>query len=1537
MTSKAKLQQSLSKLRSLLRDQPPAGQAGFEGLIATLVAAATGLQIRLAKSGSQFGRDASSARGPFTIAIETKRYDSKLRLETLAGKVALAGFSLGGDTDLWVVGATSEAGDDVVKKVSAIADTYGISVVFLDWSPHMIPPLAVLLALDLEATEAWFKTNSPQTDAVLLRSLLDAISKSDPFTAAEQTLRASLSAAEVGVSALQSKNRIWLRKRWGDMIPSRQEFGQIVTPLDPTKKVLMGRTERLKIAARIKVSQNPKVVVVLGDEGVGKTWLVADWWLTSEHQPILIPILGKAVDLLESHDPIGSLARILELHYPAAGIDSDGWRRRLVRWFEREKSALAHPWFVVALDGLNEHPNVPWADVLVAFGRVVAKAGGVLLVTSRPAFWRREIVERLVDPLEIVEAHISGYALDEVESLLGSSGVSSATIPQRLKVFLQNPRICSVALNLLDRLAGTPNELTVERLQLEYWKQRLKERGNLVQHTANDFNNVLKAHAKEWLAHPQRQFQLDEWAQKSSVLKRNPSADVVRDLSDIVEGHFMQASSQDENSYEFRPQALPFALGLLLAHEVRNLGDTATSTAVEAIDSIIEPIRSFDLTSQIVASAFGLSCLEKHFPPAGSKALLSSWASLQNLDQRALEVVFPYTIFCPEIFCDLLAQFHEIEQYYPQEQTLAEFLFRSAEHPNVRPVLNTRILAWFGFWCKKARPFTNRDEPNSDRDSVAKCLAALTQAEEENFRSLCKEVTTPSAAHMDKNAAFQLLSGRQFHLASGIWAWCLAQAVAGDYLNASEELQWAIRLNPVDWSATANAMRTLVSSVAFGSSEPFRQAASTAWRLLGDLDSEAQAETLTGPRRAPESRSRATTFCNVNPHDPEASICDNLSNSVSIVESLSVASLRVNRFSTKEDHDLKYATPGLARFSVLPLIEKIRELVASIGMRSGMALFALCCDDLPEYSPILDDPSIRALESRLDSLTEENVDWSLAENHVVVNHMLMAIFPHIDAPAQLQHLLKVPHSAHLFLKIQGTMKPLSSEQLDGALRDAKASNNGWATDRILFMVSANPIDYSPFARSVIISQLESRSTLSRNGGYDLIRRSSDPTLDDLVISQATKDPIVPEGDEDFYRAQAIAQAVIRANRPELLPIVQPQHRQTVASQLGGDAIESVAIEIQNSLHRLLQPIAAVGESQSPVFIGSTPDGLMQRISVSDDEGVTDLGSLLFQLSDSDERSKKFEESQMKRIAQHAEFQKRLSAEGADSFLHVPSHRYMLHLVDRCPDRVENWLRSILARPFRNVLHQVFNLGAALAGAYARIDGDLSAEVLRHLQGDEPFFKIVSDDEDISLFLSAVFSDSSSPRMSDFRERYVEQASNDAELALCARAASVCGSQQWLLSYIDKHHLAENPAMQARAMILAGFCYPEEDLTYVFAGDRKTGFLGQVRTFALKQRTHSVWAKHWCVSAIRSESTVDFWRFAQLAEGVADMRFTRCFENLPSCRNHVPFEPDVYERLRKAAENRHKKRKDTLFGLKAPSDRISWALQVALARSATLSH
>lgn len=134
----------LTELQKFVYGLDPAGNKGFEGLIASALADITELTFRLAKSGFQFGKDATTPAGTFAIAMEAKRYDDKIGLDAVAGKALIAGNALAGKVDLWVLAATAEVGDTVETTLREILDKDGISLLTLDWSPRPLPRLAGL-------------------------------------------------------------------------------------------------------------------------------------------------------------------------------------------------------------------------------------------------------------------------------------------------------------------------------------------------------------------------------------------------------------------------------------------------------------------------------------------------------------------------------------------------------------------------------------------------------------------------------------------------------------------------------------------------------------------------------------------------------------------------------------------------------------------------------------------------------------------------------------------------------------------------------------------------------------------------------------------------------------------------------------------------------------------------------------------------------------------------------------------------------------------------------------------------------------------------------------------------------------------------------------------------------------------------------------------------------------------------------------------------------------------------------------------------
>ena len=686
-------------LRRMLCAIKPTGEDGFEGLLAHALAAFSGLTFRLAKSGSQYGRDGSSPIGPFAIALEAKRYDDNLRLEDLAGKAVVAGYSLEGQADVWALGATSEVGEGTLAKLTEILESSGITLLAFDWADRPLPPMAVLLAATKTSTLAWFHRYLPRTSISAIEAQLEEIVAHPSYGEQVNLLRDSVNGANVGIDALRRHCGDWLRKRLANPRLSQLAFGQYIAVADSSSPAEPrgALTEQLRCLAVAKAT-DLAMIAVLGGEGVGKTWLVAQWWLNLPDQPIPIIVAGRRAECLIAGEPLESLARMLAWQLGNSDDKSISiWRRRLQRW--KGQRAESHLRFVVVLDGINEHASIPWADLIRELAREVQALGGLLIVTCREGFWGREVLPRLRGSIEVREVIVGGYSDQELAAVLRRSNMALVDISPRVREFLRNPRICNVALSLVGRLSLQPSELTVERLLVEYWQFRLRERGSLLAHTVVDFDNMLRSHAKAWREQPKRRFYRDDWTSHSGVARRLDLSRLQNDLTEIEEGRFLQIAPDDSGVYEFRHEVLPYALGLLINAEIREELRRSNADANEQLEKILDTIRGFDLVAEIIAAAVGLACLDDGFPSQGRGALVDVWLGLQNIDDAAVEAMAGYVPVRPEAFLDAaeVTRTGEPAHY----DFLLDLLVHKRDHPTVtcpnsrgrRPLRSSRLVA----------------------------------------------------------------------------------------------------------------------------------------------------------------------------------------------------------------------------------------------------------------------------------------------------------------------------------------------------------------------------------------------------------------------------------------------------------------------------------------------------------------------------------------------------------------------------------------------------------------------------------------------------------------------------------------------------------------------------------------------------------------------------------------------------------------------------------------------------------------------------
>ena len=117
---RVKKQSILASIRTYLH---ATGPNGFEGLVASLLARLTGRQFRLARSGTQGGRDLTSDDHATVVAVECKCYadTTPLDIRELVGELSIAAIDRP-DLDLWVLVATRDVDAQLHQVLQASAN-----------------------------------------------------------------------------------------------------------------------------------------------------------------------------------------------------------------------------------------------------------------------------------------------------------------------------------------------------------------------------------------------------------------------------------------------------------------------------------------------------------------------------------------------------------------------------------------------------------------------------------------------------------------------------------------------------------------------------------------------------------------------------------------------------------------------------------------------------------------------------------------------------------------------------------------------------------------------------------------------------------------------------------------------------------------------------------------------------------------------------------------------------------------------------------------------------------------------------------------------------------------------------------------------------------------------------------------------------------------------------------------------------------------------------------------------------------------------
>lgn len=1498
----------LTALRDVFREWKPAsGPDGFEGLVAQALAWFTGYTFRLARSGYQFGRDAATPNAPFAIAMEAKRYRDSVPLQELVGKSTLASFALADGIDVWVLAATVEISEPTERQLEDILDQNGISLLTLDWTDAGLPPLAVLLAAVRTEAVDWAKPYLEPSQLAALATGLDRVASDPTFDAHLKELKGKLSPGILGLDAFRWKGGEWFEKTFGSRRHAQRQFSQFLAPLESQALNADRPNVQKAITDAVRSAKSDEegdtFVAVLGGEGSGKSWAVANWWLASDPRPILMLSAGRIANQLSPGDePFEMLARLAAHQFGSRNEAAIArWRRRLERWSQGENSRER---FAVVIDGLNETSGKAWASLLRDLMPAVRDVGGVLAATCRDGYWHREIAPRLSTYITPMLVDVGNYNDSEFADVMHKNGVDPANLPPRLNSFMRNPRICALALTMLPRLSGI-EDLSVDRLLLEYWRARLQERDDLLAHDDIDFRNLLIRHAREYRERPGTDFSRDEWRTRSGAAQRQDGRDIANDLSDIEEGRFFNASS---NTYQFSKDALHFALGLLVADELGTANQDKGADLDEALAKIIDPIRGFDMLADIMLAAIAVATLDSDYPNPAIAVLANAWISLQNLMEDAPNALLPYIAARPEPFLDA---YERRSTERDNGRFLQILIYSASQRTAVGSALDARLERWLGTWSgalpegSGGADQVRRQAQHSQ--SIDEKLASLDDAERRWFDELCCEHSRSS--DLKVAAALRLLGQPQARYARGVLAFALAFKAAGHYSWPYEEVAWVLRLNRNDPEKLACAVRDAVAPFSTcKSSQLARQVAAYALRLLGTEKDEVRAEIL-----CPALTSSSNGRKYVNPLDPATECPGEIDGVTSRLAAIDPTIIWNQMASTAQDHDLDRNLYLLVRFNPAGIRSILDRIAGTVASRTGLPLRQLAWR-LPWLTPILSKEVLAAVRQRIAEagkdasiLPKDDVAW-------LTGMMVECVLPSLDGCGQLALLQSLPPEAPYYLRYSSVARPLTGDVAAERLA-AVIDGNPRILERTLLFLSSTTTQVSEALRELVIKCLKSDEYLVVAAAAELARGCDDPDLDDAVL-----DLNFPSDDDRNRRGSAIhaaiSCAIARRQREDLVESIPLEHLDWVAVRLPA-ARERLANTIEDTVDFLARPILSDDPADAIVVLEVEDDLVSSCFDLVDKgEEFDDIGAKLkAQLSDT--TGARFASRRRLLGQQLDRFLDSLASKGALALARRPSSSGLSELARDYGDRYARWLRLILSLSDKRSLSQVKNIGLTLAQSYAEFDAELSARTLAHLWAVDSCVQVVVGAAKLPISYVVLFRAASSSEIDALRRDAFKEASNDSELERLVLAAEAAGAGDWLAAFVDACLESDAPADQALAITVASLRPMNYHSDKILGREWHQGFLGESARVGESRYQSAVHADYWFERAAEAEELPERWCFLELGIAAADRRqlLNPPYNAYPELRL---MGADLPHRLAKAADKATNKAKNLLYGWKRPA-------------------
>ena len=1492
----------LRNLKKALLALAPSGPQGFEGLIGTTLAAIVGIPFRLARSGAQFGVDGKSS--DTSISFECKRYCNNVPRESVMAKIGELSLEKH-PVDLWILCATSEVGAQLVDAVSQFGTNHITSTMVLDWSHTGIPPLAVLLALAPIGVTAFLESHPLSGQMPLREAISDLSTVSDNPAFHEQAtrIREALDNPMLGLEAAKDANKSWLTDTFSSRERAISRLGQPLSPYDEEYGIWHSRHNLTsKIIRFLTGSPSGKALYVIGREGVGKSWAIAESWFSTPIKPLMTFISpGKIGDSVNQSDVREIIVSAL-IDQTDAGFRPSvqaKWYRILENWRKLGSNQIR---CVVVVDGIEQRPRKDWVRILGTLSEVLAVYYCQLIVTARTSYYRRYIAPNLYLPYRKVK--VSDWTAAERTAILSRFHIQDAEITEDVAAALCNPRILGIALKLWSRDAiSNLNELSISRLLFEHIRTTQQFHGpgldslSVVQR--------IRRHAEDVTS-------------RLLEAKRHDLMVFQADLQTVVEERFFSVLEDDPTCYRINEEGLPLALSFLLLDRIR----FASRNGIDVFDElrrILEPISALGMTASVVVAAITVACIdEKQATEEGTAELVRVFADLQNPGDTDLHQLTRLVLDCPGAFAQAARTLCLAGGGQPNSDLVADALVRASFEGDAWSVIYRHIQSWlsaYSLW-PPARRLSARNDREA-RHRTAESKFKINSGEFSDAEKSIMQTLDETSGDVDVlwRLALALLAGRGRRTATRVFVrWAFAATLYPEYPRSSSYFRHLICLNRVDWRETRTVLLKETDILRTDSVSPTGK-----WALVKILwatgdphdahDAQQLTEQLTNDREERPGRWRLVeNYCESDPCDPSSGRPSNIGRTSKNYTQIDVGTFQQG-VRTQAHLFFDMARPAMARFDVPSAIDKHREYTDSIISKTDFE-WRSDLSELRAHNALLSESAIDALRGLVLSVDAENHESDKDHLWLVVQHLMLLSFPFLSGSEQFELLTHC--GMEPMLDLVENLQPLEAVTFDQRLETACRSGNEPAQFALLLLACETATPISASSRQLVVNLVNSASDRVRAQALGIIARLRDPTLTadvartDWCASQNTR------YDESCHGARVLAMAA----HDRVIPFGTALSRMAtrdygMASRMWirPSAVREITSRIDSSIR---QAAALAADLDPPAVEIRVKHGDRMRPR---------LAAALDRLFPPD---RPYGDAEANNILQENQkniksFSTNLEEKGCHAIVdHIDLDEFR-NIVKADTGLANDWLKMFVGSS-KKKLRVLHNLVLLLGHGLSESNPTQAATLFKLVMNQQPILPVRYGTAGVSLDSLAIWAGPDTEILNDIRHRRLEEAANDDDLSKEALAAHLNRNQHLLRRYIELNINKGEPAAIARALMVAGFSDRSQFNGSVLNKHRGTeGFVGATCEAARYAYDRNLWARHWFGGMCRASDPSEFWRCSVLFLKVVDGRYDFWFQEYGD-RNEAM--DRFWPNLRGSLDNRVKKwrrnRESKLFGADRPN-------------------